>query len=65
MARGGLGRLEKGTAIGVVVYDQSMKMDGPCAVNRCRTDGNWKMKSFFWIFWALVGLLPAGDMCNF
>ena len=50
MARGGLGRLEKGTAIGVVVYDQSMKMDGPCPVNRCRTDGNWKMKIFFGFF---------------
>ena len=45
---------KKGTAIDVVVYDQSMEMDGPCAVNRCRTDGNWKLEN--------VGLLPAGDM---
>ena len=51
----------KGTAIDVVVYDQSMEMDGPCAVNRCRTDGNWKMKIFL-DFFALMGLLPAGDM---
>ena len=33
----------EGTAIDVVVCDQFMEMDGPCAVNRRRTDGNWKM----------------------
>ena len=52
----------KGTAIDVVVYDQSMEMDGPCAVNRCMTDGKLENVEFFLDFLALVGLLPAGDM---
>ena len=55
----------KGTAIDVVVYDQSMEMDGPCAVNRCMTDGKLENVEFFLDFLALVGLLPAGDMYNF
>ena len=55
----------KGTAIDVVVYDQSMEMDGPCAVNRCMTDGKLENVEFFFIFLAPVGLLPAGDMYNF
>ena len=42
----------KGTAIDVVVYDQSMEMDGPCAVNRCMTDGKLEnVEVFFLIFW--------------
>ena len=48
-----------------MVYDRSMKMDGPCALYRCMTDGNWKMLVFFFGFFALVGLLPAGVMYNF
>ena len=57
---------EKGTAISVVVYDRSMKMDGPCAVNRCMTDGKLENVEFFFLdFLALVGLLPAGDMYLF
>ena len=52
IARGGSGRLGEGTAISVVVYDRSMKMDGPFAVNRCRTDGKLENEEvFFLIFW--------------
>ena len=61
--RGGSGRLEKGTAIDIGAYDQSMLMDGPCAVNRCMTNGKLENVDFFFLdFLALVGLLPAGDM---
>ena len=48
-----------------MVYDRSMKMDGPCALDRCMTDGTENVEFFFWIFFASVGLLPAGDMYNF
>ena len=47
---GGQADYGKGTAINIVVYDQSMKMDGPCAVNRCMTDGKLENVEFFWIF---------------
>ena len=50
MAEGGQADYGKGTAINVVVYDRSMKMDGPCAVNRCMTDGKLENVEFFWIF---------------
>ena len=56
---------EKGTAISVMVYDRSMKIDGPCAVNRCMTDGKLENVEFFFEFLTLVGLLPAGDMYLF
>ena len=42
-----------------------MEMDGPCAVNRCMTDGKLENVEFFFYFWALVGLLPAGDVYIF
>ena len=48
-----------------MVYDRSMKMDGPCAVNRCMTDGKLENVEFFLDFLTLVGLLPAGDMYLF
>ena len=48
-----------------MVYDRSMKMDGPCALYRCVTDGKLENVEFFLDFLALVGLLPAGDMYNF
>ena len=48
-----------------MVYDRSMKMDGPCAMYRCMTDGKLENVSFFLDFFALVGLLPAGVMDNF
>ena len=49
-----------------MVYDRSMKIDGPCAVNRCMTDGKLENVEFFSLdFLAPVGLLPAGDMYNF
>ena len=48
-----------------MVYDRSMKMDGPCAVNRCMTDGKLENVEFFLDFLTLVGLLPAGDMYIF
>ena len=49
-----------------MVYDRSMKMDGPCAMYRCMTDGKLENVSFFFLdFFALVGLLPAGVMYNF
>ena len=41
---------EKGMAISVVVYDRSMKMDGPCAVNRCMTDGKLENVEVFFGF---------------
>ena len=40
----------KGTAIDVVVYNQSMEMDGPCAVNRCMTDGKLENVEVFFLF---------------
>ena len=49
-----------------MVYDRSMKMDGPCAVNRCMTDGKLEnVEGFFLDFLTPVGLLPAGDMYIF
>ena len=48
-----------------MVYDRSMKMDGPCAMYRCMTDGKLENVSFFFGFFALVGLLPAGVMYKF
>ena len=49
-----------------MVYDRSMEMDGPCAVNRCMTDGKLENVEFFFLdFFASVGLLPAVDMYNF
>ena len=46
-----------------------MKMDGPCALYPCVTDGKLENVSFFFGFSALVGLLPAGvctifDICS-
>ena len=55
----------KGTAIDVMVCDQSMEMDGPCAMYRCMTDGKLENVSFFLDFFALAGLLPAGVMYKF
>ena len=63
--QGGSGRLWIRNGYNVVVYDRSMEMDGPCAVNRCMTDGKLENVDFFLIFLAPVGLLPAGDMYNF
>ena len=48
-----------------MVYDRSMKMDGPCAMYRCMTDGILENVSFFLDFFALVGPLPAGDVYIF
>ena len=49
-----------------MVYDRSMKMDGPCDLYRCVTDGKLEnVRFFFFGFFALVGLLPAGVMYNF
>ena len=62
---GGSGRLWIRNGYNVVVYDRSMKMDGPCAMYRCMTDGKLENVSFFFGFFALVGLLPAGVMYNF
>ena len=33
-----------------MVYDRSMKMDGPCAVNRCMTDGKLENVEGFFLF---------------
>ena len=40
-----------------MVYDRSMKMDGPCALDRCMTDGTENVEFFFLIFFL--------DMYNF
>ena len=48
-----------------MVYNQSMKMDGPCAVNRCMKDGKLENAEFFFGFLVLVGLLPARDVYIF
>ena len=48
-----------------MVYDRSMKMDGPCALYRCMTDGNLENVEVFLDFLTPVGLLPAGDMYLF
>ena len=50
MARGGQADYDKGTAISVVVYDRSMKMDGPCALYRCMTDGKLENVEVFFGF---------------
>ena len=63
--QGGSGRLWIRDGYHVVVYDRSMKMDGPCALYRCVTDGKLENVIFFFGFFALVGLLPAGVMYNF
>ena len=39
-------------------------MDGACVYEMTRTDGKWKMRSFFLDFWPLMGPLPARG-CKF
>ena len=63
--RGGQAGYGQRNGYHVVVYDRSMKMDGPCALYRCMTDGKLENVSFFFGFFALVGLLPARVMYNF
>ena len=53
--QGGSGRLWNRNGYHVVVYDRSMKMDGPCAMYRCMTDGKLENVSFF------LDFLPQQD----
>ena len=63
--QGGSGRLWIRNGYNVVVYDRSMKMDGPCALDRCKTDGTENVEffflDFFWMynFWYLKCLFKS------
>ena len=48
--QGGSGRLWIRNGYNVVVYDRSMKMDGPCALDRCMTDGTENVEFFLDFF---------------
>ena len=68
--QGGSGRLWIRNGYHVVVYDRSMKMDGPCALYRCMTDGKLENVSFFfWIFcpsrtFTCWGYVQFFDICS-
>ena len=53
-----------------MVYDRSMEMDGPCAVNRCMTDGKLENLEFFFDFFGpsrtftCWGYVQFFDTCN-
>ena len=66
MAGRGSGRLVRERLLTSCAYNQSMEMDGTCAVNRCMIDGKLENVAVFLKFLlASVGPLPAGDMYNF
>ena len=52
--QGGSGRLWIRNGYNVVVYDRSMKMDGPCALDRCNDGWNWKCRVFFLDFFECI-----------
>ena len=69
MVEEGQADYDKGRAISVVVYNRSMKMDGPCAVNRCMTDGKLENVEFFLFFgpsrtFTCWGYVQFFDTCN-
>ena len=37
-----------------MVYDRSMKMDGPCALDRCMTDGTENVEFFLDFFFGCI-----------
>ena len=37
-----------------MVYDRSMKMDGPCALDRCMTDGTENVEFFLDFFGCII-----------
>ena len=42
-----------------MVYDRSMKMDGPCALDRCKTDGTENVEFFLTFFFGCIILIPV------